>query len=192
MGGPISWRSKKQQVLALSSTEAEYIAATEAAKESQWIVSFLNEIGYPLKCTTLYGDNKGANSLVLNPMYHSRTKHIDVRFRYVTELSEAGAIQIAHCASKKMIADILTKPLPKDAFHNIRQLLGVIPSHSCDSGVATPLHTENPSTSKKRGGSSLPPFICNKCSSSYSSRNALFNHLQHSGHFSDNDLITSV
>ena len=73
---------------------------------------------------------KGANSQVLNPMYHSRTKHIDVRFRYVTELSEAGAIQIAHCASKKMIADILTKPLPKDTFNNLRQLLGVFPSHN--------------------------------------------------------------
>ena len=187
MGGPISWRSKKQQVLALSSTQAEYIAATEAAKESQWIVSFLNEIGDPLKCTTLYSDNKGANSLVLNPMYHSRTEHIDVPFRYVTELSEAGAIQIGHCTSKKMIANILTKPLPKHTFHNLRQLLGVIPAHDSDSKSGpnppsdsrhiTSISTENTLPPKKRGGSSLPPFTRNKFSSSYSSRNALFNHL---------------
>lgn len=192
MGGPVSWRSKKQQVLALSSTEGEYISATAAAKESQWIVSFLSEIGYPLKYTTLYGDNKGANSLVLNPMYHSRTKHIDIRFRYVTELSEAGAIKIEHYTTKKMIADILMKPLAKDTFQNLRQLLCVLPQLGASINIESPTTIDANPHSKKRGGTFLPPYTCNECNSSYSSRNALFNHLQNTGNFNDNDATTTT
>ena len=170
LGGPISWRSKKQDILALSSTEAEFVAATEAAKESQWITAFLREIGFPLQSTILLGDNKGANSLTLNPMYHSRTKHIDVRYRYITELSEAGIIRVAYCRSRDMIADILTKPLPRDTFnyHKRRLLL------PC-----------SPHIPQKRHGLSNPPFTCDKCSASFSSRNALFLHLQSSQHFMD-------
>ena len=187
MGGPVSWRSKKQQVLALSSTEAEYIAATEAAKESQWISSFLNEIGYPVSYTTLYGDNRGANSLTMNPMYHSRTKHIDVRFRYVNELTESGSIKIEHCSTKKMIVDILTKPLPKDSFLNLRHALNIRPPLASQSKIAPKVVN----TGRKRGGTSSPPFMCQKCTTSFLSRNALFTHLQATAHFDDTDITTT-
>ena len=173
MGCPVSWRSKKQDILALSSTEAEYIAATEAAKEAQWISAFLRETGFPISHTILLGDNKGANSLTLNPMYHSRTKHIDVRYRYITELTEAGVIRIAYCRSKDMIADIFTKPLPHHIFHNHRQMLLTNSTH----------------IPRKRGGNSNPPFSCNKCSNSFPSRNELFKHLQESHHFIQDDKI---
>ena len=184
LGGPISWGSKKQSVLALSSTEAEFMAATEAAKESQWITTFLREIGFPLRQTILYGDNKRANALILNPMYHSRTKHIDIRYRYIAELTDSGVIKITHCRSKDMIADILTKPLPRESFQHLRSQLTVASSNTSSSDNS-PL-----SSSRKRGGTSSPPFICTKCQSAFSSRNALFSHLQSSNHFADNDIIS--
>lgn len=117
-------------------------------------------------------------------MYHSRTKHIKIQFGHVTKLTEAGAIKIEYCHIKWIIADILTKRLPKDTFNNLCQLLEVLPPVS--TGSASSSLTEIV-PSKKRGGTSLPPFICKRCSNSFPSRNALFNHLQNTGHFHDTD-----
>ena len=79
-GSCVSWASKKQQTIALSTTEAEYLAGTEATKESMWIVAFLADISTPVTTPTrLYRDNHGANALALNPTYHARTKHIHGR-----------------------------------------------------------------------------------------------------------------
>ena len=79
-GGTISWRSKRQEIVALSSTEAEYIALSFAAQELMWLRSFLKDLGYEQQSNLLYEDNQGAIALSKNPENHSRTKHIDVRY----------------------------------------------------------------------------------------------------------------
>ena len=85
----VSWSSKKQPTLALSTTEAEYLSGTEATKEALWIKAFLTSVGIPSEQLTpiqLMGDNAGANALSRNPEYHSRTKHIHGRQRFITEM----------------------------------------------------------------------------------------------------------
>lgn len=173
---PISWRSKKQNMVALSSTEAEYVAATEAAKESQWIASFAKGIPYDLEMPTqMFGNNHGANALTSNPTYHARIKHIDIWYRYVMELVEHGLIKVFYCNTKDMVADILTKALPKEQFRKLRDLICVINCAVTKGNVKA----------KKRAGKSSAPFTCGngKCNQLFPSRNELFAHLKASGHF---------
>ena len=88
-GCAVSWASKKQQTVALSTTEAEYLAGTEATKEAMWIAAFLEDIGQEVnRPMQLRGDNQGANALAANPEYHGRTKHIHGRQRFITEMVE--------------------------------------------------------------------------------------------------------
>ena len=82
----ISWQSKVQRVIALLTTKAEYMAATEAGREVIWIHGLLAEIGLPVTKTTLYGDNTGSNALTKNPEFHQRTKHVELRQRFITSL----------------------------------------------------------------------------------------------------------
>lgn len=115
--GPISWKSKLQSVHAQSSTEAEYIAAAHAAREAQWIISLLKEIGfYHQKQLALYIDNKGANDISKNPVFHERTKHIALKYHYIRELVEKGIINLILIPTEKQIADGFTKPLDKNLF----------------------------------------------------------------------------
>ena len=111
-GGAISWSSKKQSVTALLSTEAEYIAAARAAQESSWLVAFLTEIGCPpRKSIPFFVDNQSATKLIMNPVTHDRTKHIDVKYHYVRDAQENGIINVKYCPTGNQTADILTKPL---------------------------------------------------------------------------------
>ena len=85
--GCISWRSKKQSTVALSSTEAEYMALTEAAQEAIWLKAFLHELGAMNsdEAVKIYEDNQGSIALAKNPKFHKRTKHIDIRYHFVLE-----------------------------------------------------------------------------------------------------------
>jgi hypothetical protein len=127
-GGAVSWRTRRQKSVTLSSTEAEYCALTEAAKEAIWMKGLLRELGYgnddgPVP---LYEDNKGAICLAKNDVYHERTKHIDVRHHFIRECVAKKQIVIDFRSSKTMVADILTKPLSKVLFRRHRhQLLGL-------------------------------------------------------------------
>jgi hypothetical protein len=111
--GPISWSSKLQRSVSTSTTEAEYISLCYASKEAVWIKQFLEQIYYPTGITKLYGDNQASIALVKNPEFHSRTKHLDVALHYVRELAEDEIIAISYCPTKEMLADCLTKPLPR-------------------------------------------------------------------------------
>jgi hypothetical protein len=111
--GLISWRSRKQKTVALSATEAEYMAICETGKEIIDLKGLLKELDVYTKTVTLYNDNQGARKLVENPVYHDRTKHIDVRYHYIRELSERKEIDIKYCETEKMPADMMTKALPK-------------------------------------------------------------------------------
>lgn len=120
-GGPISWSSKKQSTIALSSTEAEYIAASECCKELMHIKSLLQEIITNRTPTiTLKVDNQSTISLIKNGIVNKRSKHIDVRYRFVHELIKDKLINIEYCPSKKQIADILTKALNHVKFKQLR------------------------------------------------------------------------
>lgn len=110
-GGPISWCSRKQSVIALSSTEAEYIAASECCKELMYLKSLLEELLNESIPVELNIDNQSAIALIKNGIINKRSKHIDVRFRYIHELVRDGVVKIKYCPTNKQLADIFTKPL---------------------------------------------------------------------------------
>ncbi|GBN16134.1 Retrovirus-related Pol polyprotein from transposon TNT 1-94 [Araneus ventricosus] len=109
----ISWESKKQHCVALSSTEVEYIALYECAKEIVYLCRFLNELydSVDETPTVVFSDSQAAQKLVQNLIFHSRTKHIDIRCHYIHEVYERGEIRINYIPTDKMAADILTKTL---------------------------------------------------------------------------------
>lgn len=111
-GSVISYECKKQQTTALSSTEAEYMAITEACKEAIYLKNLLNEIVDFCDYTiTLYNDNQGAQRLTENPLFHKRTKHIDVRHHFVREVVANKHVKIVYLPTSEMPADLLTKGL---------------------------------------------------------------------------------
>ena len=118
MGGPVSWSSQRQRSVALSTTESEYIAASEAAKEIVWfarLFKITNFTTVPL----LRVDNLSAVKLVQNPVYHKRSKHIDVRYHFVREKHETGELVVDHVCGEEQLADVLTKPLSRDRFKRL-------------------------------------------------------------------------
>lgn len=118
--GPITWSSQKQKTVALSTTEAEFIATCEAAKEILWLQQLMLELGESFKCITLYVDNQSAIKLLTNPVYHKRTKHIDIKYNFIREKVELGLIKINYVASTYQLADLMTKPLPTQTFTFLR------------------------------------------------------------------------
>ncbi|TFY78270.1 hypothetical protein EWM64_g5745 [Hericium alpestre] len=125
-GGAVSWSSKKQPIVALSSTEAEYVAMTHAAKEVLWTRAFLGEIISPFdKPTTLYADNQSAITLAKDNLYHARTKHIAIRFHFIRDIVERGEVDIVYCPTADMAADVLTKPLTRPKMEKMRGLIGL-------------------------------------------------------------------
>ena len=127
--GAVSWSSKLQSVVALSSTEAEYIAAVEAGKELKWMRSLLGEFGYKFDdASTLCIDNLSAISVSKNPEHHGRMKHLDLKFHWLRENVEGGFIKPKHVGTNDMIADCLTKPLSKVKHDTCRIGLGLVKS----------------------------------------------------------------
>jgi hypothetical protein len=113
-GGAVSWASKKQELITLSTAEAEYVAATHAAKECIWLQRFIEPLFGPSPApTTLYCDNQAALHLATGDNYHARTKHIDIRFHFIRQTIADKQITMVYCPTDEMTADILTKPLPK-------------------------------------------------------------------------------
>jgi ribonuclease HI len=125
-GGAISWSCKKQGSVALSSTEAEYMALVQALKESIWLQRLLKELGRQAEnAKTVYEDNQGAIALANNPEYHARTKHIDIQYHFVRECVENGDIELEYCPTADMVADALTKALPKDRHWMLLERMGM-------------------------------------------------------------------
>jgi hypothetical protein len=118
--------SKKGTILALSSTEAEYIGMFEASKLIMWLRQLLSELGYsPQQPTILYEDNKSAIQIVTNGNDKGRTKHMDVRYHLIRELVQSNTIQVKYMPTESMVADILTKPLDSKLFLKFQiELLG--------------------------------------------------------------------
>ena len=103
-GGIISWASKKQPIIALSSTEAEYIAANLAVQEAIWLRSLLNDFGIVQKQpTSINEDNQGVIALCKNPKFHSRTKHIDIKYHFIRDKIKDSEITLKYCSTQEMI-----------------------------------------------------------------------------------------
>ena len=128
-GGPVSHQSKQQSTVALSSTEAEYMATTEAGKEALWVARFLASLGYrlPSQPVSLRADNKGAILLTANPEFHRRTKHIEIRHHWIREKVDSKEIVITYISTKDMVADGLTKALDPKPFKAFRAMIGMQP-----------------------------------------------------------------
>lgn len=123
---PVSWTSHKQKGVARSSTEAEYRAVANAAAELRWICSLMTELGvYLPSAPTVYCDNIGATYLCANPVFHSRMKHIAIDYHFVRGQIQNGQLRVTHVSSHDQLADGLTKPLPRKAFQQLCNKIGV-------------------------------------------------------------------
>jgi hypothetical protein len=112
-GGAISWGSRKQELATLSTTEAEYVAATHTVKEIIWLRCLIGELFSPLtNLTLLYSDNQSAIALMKDGNYHARTKHIDIRYHFIHFTIDKDSICLLYCPTGDMVADTLIKALP--------------------------------------------------------------------------------
>ncbi|KAL5748152.1 hypothetical protein ACOSQ2_025449 [Xanthoceras sorbifolium] len=124
--GAVSWSSKKQSVVALSSTEAEYIALSAAGCQALWLRWMLQEMKcFQEKETMLYCDNNSAIALSKNPVFHGRSKHIRIKYHYIRDLIKNGEIMVKHCKTQHQLADIFMKALKAEIFFNMKEKLGV-------------------------------------------------------------------
>ena len=124
--GPISRCSKKQNVPALSTTEAEYIATTSTACQAVWMRRLLNDIGMKqLEATPILCDNQFTIAIAKNPTHHGRTQHIDIKFHYIRELIVDEDIVLQYCSIAEQTANILTKAVSIHRFNYLRKKLGV-------------------------------------------------------------------
>ena len=122
----ISWCSKRQQTVAKSSTEAEYVALSIASQEVIWLRRLLSDLRVDMSAATeMMEDNRGAIDLSKNPKNHGRTKHIDVSYHFTRERIASKEIKVNYVPSAANLADVMTKPLPRVPFENFRDGLGV-------------------------------------------------------------------
>jgi len=117
-GGPLSWSSKQQAVIALSSCEAEYISCTHCARHIIWLRSLFDELGFPQRDPSiLYCDNQGTVACTHDPHAHSRMKHIDIRQHFIRACVNNRIIDVHHIPGTQNPADLLTKPLDHIIHH---------------------------------------------------------------------------
>jgi hypothetical protein len=127
--GAISWSSRKQTSVALSSTEAEYMALTQAAKEAIWLKRLMSELGVNTDDAVLIRvDNQSCMALAKNPEFHARTKHIDIQCHFIREKVANQEVALEFCPTREMVADVLTKALPRDKHQWCSRALGVKPT----------------------------------------------------------------
>jgi len=122
--GAVAWSSKKQNTVALSTAEAEYVATTHAAKQALWYRSLFNELDLPLQTTTiLYSDNQAAIAIAHHP---ARTKHIDTAHHFLRDLVETNRIEIIYVSTRDNSADLFTKGLPRVLHQDLTYGIGVL------------------------------------------------------------------
>ena len=125
-GGAITWSSRKQSSVALSTVEEEYRALSVATQEAIWLRQ-LQELGVTESGPTLiYEDNQGAISMAKNPIFHKRTKHEQIRYHLVREAIEQGTIALEYCRTNEMLADGFTKALAREQFEKLRAGIGLV------------------------------------------------------------------
>lgn len=129
-GGPVSWTSRRQPIVALSTMESEYIAASDASREATWLRILLKELGIEQnKPTPIWCDNESAISLAKNPNSHKRFKHIDVRYHYIREQVMKKVVNMSYINTKSQLADILTKALDVMSQKKLMKEIGIVKIH---------------------------------------------------------------
>jgi hypothetical protein len=123
----VSWASKKQNLVALSTAEAEYITVGHCCVQLLWMRQTLRDNGYKLSKVPLLCDNESAIRMADNPVEHSRTKNIDIRYHFLR-----GDIEIAYVSTKEQLVDIFTKPLDEKTFSKLRNELNILDSRNFD------------------------------------------------------------
>lgn len=125
--GAVAWASKRQDVIALSSMNAEYITTTSAACQALWMCRLLGNTGVVQHGgTTIYCDNQSAIAIGRNPAQHGRTKHIDVHFHFIHSFVPDGVINVVHCSTHDQLAGILMKALSRPKHEELRRWLGIV------------------------------------------------------------------
>jgi hypothetical protein len=125
-GGAVSWSSKRQATVALSTVEAEYVAMSRCSQQMVWMHSWLDEVEIEHTLPGLIkGDNRGAIALTKNTRDHGKVKHIDIRHHYIRDLLNSGDITLEQVPSADNLADLFTKPLPRDQHHRLLSLLNI-------------------------------------------------------------------
>jgi hypothetical protein len=128
----VSWASKKQNSVALSTAKAEYIATGHCCVQLLWMRQTLRDYGYKLSKVSLVCDNESAIHMVDNPVEHSCTKHIDIQYHFLRDHQQKGDIEIAYVNTKNQLADIFTKPLNEKTFSKLRNELNILDSRNFD------------------------------------------------------------
>jgi hypothetical protein len=126
----VSWSSKKQNPVALSTAEAEYVAAGACCAQLLWMRQTLSDYGRKFSKIPLLYDNESAIKLANNPVQHSRTKHIDIRHHFLRDHEAKGDIALRHVSTKRQLADIFTKSLDEQRFCALRSELNILDSHN--------------------------------------------------------------
>ena len=122
----ITWNSHKQDTVALSSCEVEFMAGTEAAKQAIWLQDLLSEVTKkPVERVAIRFNNQSAIALTRNPVFHGRSKHIHSRYHFIRECVEKGLVEVEHVSSDKQKVDILTKSLGRIKFKEMKKLIGM-------------------------------------------------------------------
>jgi len=124
-GGALSWKSKRQPIVSLSSMEAEYIALNNTATEVLWLRKLQNDLKIETGPTRIYEDNQGAIALAKTTTFHNRSKHIQVRYHFIREKVEAKEVTLEYCPTNQMVADVLTKPLAKILHNQFVEAMGL-------------------------------------------------------------------
>ena len=126
-GSLVSWCNKKKPIVALSTTEEEYIVASSTSTQVIWLSRLVEYLGMEVcKPIKFYCDNQSTISMTKNPVFHSRSKHIDIQHHFIRELVQQEFIFFEFCKSEDQLADIFTKALPKDRLEKPRSQLGIL------------------------------------------------------------------
>jgi hypothetical protein len=127
LGGKlVCWSTKKQQSVAMSSAEAEYMAAAGCCANVLWMKSQLSDYGIQYKMVPIFCDNTSAIAISNNPVLHQRTKHIDIRYHFIRDHISNGEIELHFIPTEYQLADIFTKPLDEPTFTRLKAELGML------------------------------------------------------------------
>lgn len=122
----VSWSSKKQSIIKLSSYEAEYVAGCHAVCQSVWLNEILNHLKVKtVSSIELRMDNTSAISLAKNPVSHGRSKHIDVKYHFLRDMVNKGKIELKYCRTELQLANLFTKAISLERFKSLRSKIGV-------------------------------------------------------------------
>ncbi|KAJ9552661.1 hypothetical protein OSB04_016706 [Centaurea solstitialis] len=121
-----SWSSRKQNCVSLSTAEAEYVAAACCCLQVLWMKTQLADFGYTMQRIPIYCDSKSAIQITANPVQHSRTKHIDIRYHFIKDHVEKGNVELYFVESDYQLADLFTKPFDEKRHFFLISKLGML------------------------------------------------------------------